>query len=287
MDDHPLAAIFPEMSKEDFARLRDDIHSHGLRRPITLFEGKILDGRHRHRACIECGVQPRFDQFADGDAGQFVIAENLARRHLTPSQIAMVSLNYEAVERERAKERMAAGAGYHHVVVPETGNVAEKLGKKFGVGENTVQRAIKVKRDGVPELVDRVRDGEMTVSEAAKVATLGKDSQRRIVNMPKEERKKAMGKAIAISKSKKARNPPPVVEAAGTEFTRALLGRVELIANDLSSRGLRDRQMILDRFVGEFGWGDKVQLQQLWHCMETLRLLGDLYRVASEKSRAA
>ena len=36
------------------------------------------------------------------------------------------------------------------MVIPGAGAVVERLGKQFGIGQNTVQRAIKVKRDGDP-----------------------------------------------------------------------------------------------------------------------------------------
>ena len=42
-----------DCGKYEIAALKEGIRVHGLLEPITIFEGKILDGRNRHRAICE------------------------------------------------------------------------------------------------------------------------------------------------------------------------------------------------------------------------------------------
>ena len=50
---HELANLLPMTSASEFANLKSDIAANGLLNPIWLFEGRILDGRNRYRACRE------------------------------------------------------------------------------------------------------------------------------------------------------------------------------------------------------------------------------------------
>jgi hypothetical protein len=43
---HALATLFPLLDGAGFDELVADIRTHGLREPIVLFEGKVLDGRN-------------------------------------------------------------------------------------------------------------------------------------------------------------------------------------------------------------------------------------------------
>jgi hypothetical protein len=88
---HPLARIFPLLDGKPLEELVDDIRINGLREPIVLHEGKILDGRNRDRARIEAGVEPRYETYSGSDPLAYVVSLNLKRRHLDESQHAMVA----------------------------------------------------------------------------------------------------------------------------------------------------------------------------------------------------
>lgn len=116
---HPIAEIFPLIDGPEFSALVADVQAHGVREPIWLYEGKILDGRNRYRAALESGAT--FDtRTFDGDALEaieLVWSLNRTRRHMSPSQAAMADAKRNKLEdayaavREAAKERQKESPG--------------------------------------------------------------------------------------------------------------------------------------------------------------------------------
>jgi N6-adenosine-specific RNA methylase IME4 len=174
---HPFADIFPLLEGADFEELVADVRVHGVREPIVLHRGKILDGRNRYRACIEAGIEPRFENYDGDNPLAFVISLNLKRRHLSESQRAMVAAKLATLR---------LGDNQHSEGLP-IGRGSELL----NVGERSVARAREVQEHGAPELVHAVEHGIVSVSAAADIATQSLQEQREIVARGEREILKA------------------------------------------------------------------------------------------------
>ena len=144
-EQHPLSAIFPAMTAADFAQLRADIAANGLRQPIIIYDGQVLDGWHRYRACSETGTEILAEAFTGDDraAQDFVLSANLARRHLTTSDRAIIAAKLATLGRGEKKSQMTP-------LRPLTiGEAAERV----RVSAGSVTRARKVLARGTPELI--------------------------------------------------------------------------------------------------------------------------------------
>ncbi len=63
---HP-AAVFPIMSGREFDELVEDVRVIGLREPVVVTSGPLVDGRNRVRACAAAGVVPEVCELERGD----------------------------------------------------------------------------------------------------------------------------------------------------------------------------------------------------------------------------
>ena len=87
---HPAAEVFPMLAPDELAELADDIREHGLAHPIVVKAGVLIDGRNRREACRMAGIEPRTVELNGQDPTAYVLSTNIARRHLTKGQRAMV-----------------------------------------------------------------------------------------------------------------------------------------------------------------------------------------------------
>lgn len=87
---HPLCTLFPRMVGAEFDALCSDIKANGLRSPVVIHDGMILDGGNRYRACLEVGIAPDVVEFDGINIVSFVLSANLHRRHMTPGQQAAI-----------------------------------------------------------------------------------------------------------------------------------------------------------------------------------------------------
>ena len=153
---HFLSEAFPGMSYAEHETLTQDIKDHGLRDPITVYDGQVLDGWHRYQSCLALGIAPAFTEFA-GDPVAFVFSRNLHRRHLTGSQkaAAVVACHEWAPPVRPIKQDQRS------TLIPKATNA--EMAKEAEVSVKTIQRAKVAHSAGLGE---QVRDGVMTVRAA-------------------------------------------------------------------------------------------------------------------------
>jgi len=160
---HPLCKLFPRLLGEEFDALRDDIKANGLRESIVLYDGMILDGGNRYRACQDAGVDPKFTEFAGDSLVKFVISVNMRHRHMSPGQRAAIvagaqnwgqahgrggdrrSDQSQAVDFETVEQR-AAAAGVSRVTQMKADKVFKvdpALAQKVLLAEVSLPQAVK------------------------------------------------------------------------------------------------------------------------------------------------
>lgn len=154
---HPAAGLWPAMDGRDFEELKKDVQQNGLRSPIVTYQGKILDGRNRLRACLAIGMSkdsiPMREIVSDSNPYLFVISANARRLHLGPRERAahVVKLLQESGElarmREQAEQREAANLKKNKPPASApppggTGRVAEQIARAANTSTRTVERVL-------------------------------------------------------------------------------------------------------------------------------------------------
>jgi ParB-like chromosome segregation protein Spo0J len=192
LEGHRLANYFPAIQGTEFNDLVESIRKNGQINPIILFEGKILDGKNRYRACQELGIEPITEEYSGSDPLDFVIAENINRRHLTESQRALLATemlpefekqareHYNKIKSKQVKDQKTANGKFVKSVKPfkkvrteDKFDSANEAGKQFGVSGSSVQKAKRIKKavdDGELDkgIIDDIHKGKKTLGAADK-----------------------------------------------------------------------------------------------------------------------
>jgi hypothetical protein len=169
---HPVANVFPLMEGDELKELVEDIKKHGQQQPILTYEGKILDGRNRYRACMEAGEEPWVESWHGDSPVEAVKSFNLHRRHLTASQKAAAATELEEFYAKEARRRREAnlkrGADSPEVAkMPQRGKARDQAAADLRVSPRYVSDAKKLKRED-PEAFEAVKRNEKTLPQAMK-----------------------------------------------------------------------------------------------------------------------
>ncbi len=147
-----------------------DIEAHGVKQPILIHEGQIVDGRHRYRACEELEIEcPAEEWDGVGSLIDLITSLNTHRRSLTKSQLAAIA--YEAIPfyQSEAKRRQGnrndlrlVDKNTRKLSGADAGRARDMAGKAFNVSGSLVAKTGALPRD----VFQAVKRGELTTSQA-------------------------------------------------------------------------------------------------------------------------
>ncbi len=216
MKPHPLSEIFPAMEGAEFSALVEDIRAHGQVQPLVMYQGKILDGRNRSRACDRLGIKPKTTNYRGTDPLGYVLSLNLSRRHLNESQRAMVAAKIATLGHGGSRGQDA------NLHLEKT---TKSAAKAVNVSERSAASARKVVEHATPALKKSVERGDIPVSTAAKLADAPAKTQKAAADGGKEVAREIVKKIEALAAPDPPKDPP--VKTFGLQIPPQILVRIE------------------------------------------------------------
>ncbi|MEN6537181.1 MAG: ParB/RepB/Spo0J family partition protein [Bryobacteraceae bacterium] len=180
----------------DLEVLAASIATDGQLQPIGITEDyRLVFGERRFKACRDVlkrnTIQARVVRVRSITAGEY--AENEIRKDFTSSERVAIGKTLEAEIGDRQGCRTDIELRKNVAKVEPGVRTEEIAAKKAGFGNRTTyEQAKKVVDQGVPELVDAMDSGAISISAAALIAGEPGDRQSQIVQMPGEVRRQVV-----------------------------------------------------------------------------------------------
>ena len=189
-----LALAFPPLSPARYARLLASIRAHGLRRPIVVWRGQVIDGLHRLKACAEAGVEPRYEVLDDAeDPFEYLGDENVPLRNMDQNekaQTAYLMSQYSAPGRPRTPEENSA-----NLRSVTQGEAAKLIGVSTRLVSD-VSRVLSEDGPAVPALREAVTQWRIRYSAASRHVDRPPEVQNRAVDLVFKGEAKTIKRAV-------------------------------------------------------------------------------------------
>jgi len=224
---HPLANIFPLIEGQAYQDLMADILNYGVREPIWLYEGKILDGRNRYRAATAMRVEFETSEYTGDNPVAFVVSLNLHRRHLNESQRSMVGAKLANIkDGEFAGNQHVASANLPTPHISQS-DAAEML----NVSTRMVTAATKVLAEAPEEVSHAVEAGAVSINLATQFQALPDDVKQGAITAIAEQSepaKEVMREAVKNHRAIGTGENEWYTPAEYADMAREVMGSIDL-----------------------------------------------------------
>ena len=180
-DGHP----FKVQDNEEMEALVESIQSQGILTPLivrkkefTTDEYEIISGHRRYRAAMKAGLEtvPAFIYALDRNAAAIMLVDcNLHRERLLPSEKAFAyKMKLDAMKHQGFRADLTSTQVAQKLS-------AERLADEVGVSHDQIRRYIRL-TNLIPELLQKVDDGQIALTPAVELSFLQEHEQRLLLD---------------------------------------------------------------------------------------------------------
>ena len=185
-----LRAYIDPLTEHEYEALERSILSEGCRDALVCWGDVLIDGHNRYAICQKHQIPFKVvqnDHFSTiEDVQLWMIDNHLARRSVSDFQRGMLALRKKEIITARLKqherqhdESSAVTHAESEIAVPviKPTQSRQEIARVAGISSNAVVQIEKIQRTASPALVQAVRDGTISISAAAAVASLPDEEQ--------------------------------------------------------------------------------------------------------------
>ena len=166
--------LIPALTGEEFKQLEANILSEGIRDPLVVWNGYLVDGHNRYTIATQHGLEYKTvsKEFKDGNAVKIWMIDNQnGRRNLTDGWKYKLQQIRKEILLEKGKEKMSIGGelkeGLSIVDKPlPKHNTRQEVAKALNWSTGKVAMADIVFKKATPELEEKILSNEVTINQA-------------------------------------------------------------------------------------------------------------------------
>jgi hypothetical protein len=258
-----LRAYIDPLTEHEYAALERSILTEGCRDALVLWGEVLIDGHNRYAICQRHNIPFKTiqnDHFKDiEDVQLWMIDNHLARRSVSDFQRGMLALRKKEIISMRIKaqdESDTSGNEETDVAIPvvKPTQSRQEIARVAGISSNAVLQIEKIQRAAAPELVQAVRDGTISISAAAAVATLPSHEQAAAVAGGRKElqqaakqvrekirEQKAPAKMNKVPESQETENPSDTANGAMDQVSESVILQQRIKALEAENAALIEK----------------------------------------------
>ena len=162
--------LIPALTAEEFKQLEENILKDGIRDPLVLWNGYLIDGHNRYQIAFKHGLEYKTidKEFEDeSQVKEWMINNQFGRRNLSNYQRSVLALELESVFSKRAKEQQVRKPEFVLPMLAEQKPIdtRKELAKVANVSHGTLDKVKKIQAVATPEVKAQLSTGEVSINQ--------------------------------------------------------------------------------------------------------------------------